>query len=387
MSDQFIRFLFFSRKIILTFVCFYFSSSHHSSTIPSQPIKTTANKKTDLVNIIHDQLTKPIDSVDQSSSKSTNHQAIQCSSHDFTEEINNFQRTLIGDATSASSLPSPPIAPLPGFIERGIQVDLTENNINSLEDLIEFYSGLLSVEIIKEFYELCNHDIQWARTQIDEYLQNSDLIHTVPTLRQLSLNTLNQWNEQIKNSNPSFDTISIGDLLQDINDEEVSEEFILEDENTTNHRQLIDSIPTQSIELTDSKQMTIPRILIHSLEELYGELPNQSKLNSTTDGLSLPMDDELSMNIYQALQRFLGVSNQVNQPVNEKKSMKKNKKQTPPPAPPPRTSSKSATQNKKSTGPLLKDIMDEELKSLNAQKQTPVRRTFVFYKHKTFLSF
>ncbi len=211
-------------------------------------------------------------------------------------------------------------------------------------------------------YELCNSDIELARIQIDEYLQHSHMASSIPTLRQLSLNALNQWNEQIKSSNPSFDTISIGDLLQDINDEEIFEELILDNErNETNN---------QSIEFSDSKQMTIPWSLINSLQELYGELPTKSICSDTSDGLLLPLDDELSMNIYQALQRYLGVSNKIIKPVNEKKLIKENKK-----------TNKQQQQwvspvkndsNAKSTVPFLKEIMNEEMQSMKAQKQTQV---------------
>lgn len=309
--------------------------------------------------------------MDQRSTISTNHVAIQCSAEDFNREKISSERILIGRISTATISTTPTSPPPPGFIERGIQVDLVDNPIESLEGLIEFYSELLSIDTIKHFYDLCNQDIQWARTQIDEYLQHSDLTRTIPTLRQLSLNALNQWNEEIKSSNPSFDTISIADLLHDINDEEASEEFILD-----NHSPLTTALPQQSIELSDTKQMTIPWSLINSLQDLYGELPNTSRPSSASDGLLLPLDDELSMNIYQALQRFLGVSNQVNRPVNEKKSTKKNKKQiSPPPAqqqptwiPPTSTTGNPKT----SPGPSLKDIMDEELKSARTEKQKPV---------------
>ena len=356
------------------------SSRNHSSVIPSQPIKTkSTNENKDLLNIIHDQLTQP--STDQRSIISTNHVAVQCSAEDFNREKNSSERILIG-RFSSPTISSTPISPPPGFIERGVQVDLVENHIDSLENLIQFYAELLPVETIQQFYELCNNDIQWARTQIDEYLQHSDFVRTIPTLRQLSLNALNQWNEQIKCSNPSFDTISIADLLQDINDEEASEEFILD-----NNTPLTNALPQQSIQLSDAKQMTIPWSLVNSLQDLYGELPNVSTTSSTSDGLLLPMDDELSMNIYQALQRFLGVSNQVDRPVNEKKSTKKNKKQTTPPPPPsaqqqqqPQTwiPPASASGNKqKSTGPSLKEIMDEELKSARTEKQKSVGEKFL----------
>jgi hypothetical protein len=245
-------------------------------------------------------------------------------------------------------------------------VGFNENEINSLTNLIEHYSDRLSSHIVKQFYDLCDSDIQWARTQIDEHLQHNHTASCVPTLRQLSLKVLNEWNEQLKSSNPSFDTISIGDLLQDINDEDVFEDLISDD--TTNNN--------QSVEISDAKQMTIPWSLINSLQELYGELPTKSEFSYTSDGLVLPLDDELSMNIYQALQRFLGVSNKITKPVNEqKKSIKENKKPT-------KQQQQQQQQqwvlpskrdsNKKSTGPNFQDIMNEELKSMNAQKPTQV---------------
>jgi hypothetical protein len=334
----------------------FFSNSFrdHSSTIPQQQ-KPTNNKKNKLLNIIHDELTKPATIADQRSSISINHTAIQCSSDDFNQDINHSDRILIGHSSSLSTTSSP-ISPLPGFIDCGIQVDLDENNIDSLSDLIEFYSDCLSSEIIKQFYELCNSDIQWARTQIDEYLQHNHLPSTIPSLRQLSFNALNQWNEEIKYSNPSFDTISIGDLLQDINDEE----FLIDDE-ITNH----------SIELTDSNQMTIPCSMINSLQELYGELPTTSTCSA---GLSVPLDDELSLNIYQALQRFLGVSNKIIKPVNEKKLTKENKKMNKQQQQqqPQWISPSQNESNTKIHGPSLRQIMNEELNYIQTHKQPQV---------------
>ncbi len=332
---------------------------NHSSIIPHQQ-NSTLTKNNDLLNIIHDELTKLSPPIDQHhSSLSINHIAIQCSPNDFNQDINNSFPILIGHPSSSSVI-STPIAIPSGYNECGIQVDLNENNIDSLSNLIEFYSNRLSSNIIEQFYELCNSDLQWTRIQIDEYLQHDHIISTIPTLRQLSFNALNQWNEQIKNSNPSFDTISIDDLLQDINDEELIETT------TTNNNNLI--------EFTNSNQITIPWSIINSLQELYGELPINSSL-SNDDGLSLPLDDELSMNIYQALQRFLGISNKITKPVNEKKLIKENKKlnkqqqqQQQWISPP--------SQNKKNNGPSLQQIMNEELKYINTQKQPQVLQKF-----------
>jgi hypothetical protein len=175
------------------------------------------------------------------------------------------------------------------------------------------------------------------------------------------LNALNQWNEQIKHSNPSFDTISIGDLLQDINDEEVLEEFILDNETNNN-----------SIQLTESNQMNIPWSIINSLQELYGELPIKSSFPYTADGLSLPLDDDLSINIYQSLQKFLGVTNKITKPVNEKKLTKENKKINKQQRNLPPQNQSNINLNKKTNGPSLQQIMNEELKYINTQKSVQV---------------
>jgi hypothetical protein len=335
--------------------------SNYSSTIPQQQ-NSMNNDKSELLNILHDGLTDQ-----QCLSKSI---AIQCSSNDFTQDINHSYRSLIGHLSSSITDNSPSIPPPPGYYERGIQVDFNEIDIDSLGNLIEFYSDRLSSDIIKQFYELCNSDIQWTRIHIDEYLQHSHIVSSIPTLRQLSLNALIQWNEQIKSSNPSFDTISVGDLLQDINDEQVFEEYISDDTNN------------QLIEFSDGKQMTIPWSLINSLQELYGELPTKSTLSYTSDGLVLPLDDELSMNIYQALQRFLGVSNKIIKPVNEKKLIKENKKPNKQQQQQQWVSPLKNDSNKKSTGPNLQDIMNEELRSMNAQKQTQKRQLDFASQHK-----
>ena len=291
--------------------------------------------------------------------------AIQCSPNDFNQDVNHSYRTIIGHAsTSSITVSSPPVAPPPGFNERGVQADLNENSIDLLASLIEFYSERLSSDMVKQFYELCNSDAQWARIQIDEYLQHSHIPSTILSLRQLSFNALNQWNEEIKSSNPSFDTVSIGDLLQDINDEEAFEELIFDDEP--------EPINDHAIEFSDAKQMTIPWALIDSLQELYGELPTKSA-SYTVDGLSLPLDDELSLNIYQALQRSLGISNKIVKPVNEKKSTNEHKK----------TNKQQQQQqqwispvqnhsNRKTNVPSIQEIINDELKQMTTQKQSQV---------------
>ena len=127
---------------------------------------------------------------------------------------------------------------------------------------MEIYADRLSTESIEQFYELCHSDIQWTCLQIDEYLQNNyGTTFSVPTLRQLSLEKLNQWNEQIKSTNPYFDSKSIDNLLEDINDGDIFEELPIE--NTT-------------VEFSNVNQIQIPWSMINSLEEIFGELPDKS---------------------------------------------------------------------------------------------------------------
>ncbi len=201
----------------------------HSSTNPYQQNHLTNPKNCELLNIIHTELTKP----SHYPSISTKHIAIQCSSEDLNSQINHSDSILIGHLSSSSTQPiaTSSISPRLGYNECGIQVDLNNNNIDLL---IKIYSNRLSLETIQQFYEVCHSDIQWTCLQIDEFLQyNHDKLIPIPTLQQLSLNRLNQWNEQIKSTNPLFDTKSINDLLEDINDDDIFEELTLDNNNIT----------------------------------------------------------------------------------------------------------------------------------------------------------
>ncbi|CAF4324820.1 unnamed protein product [Rotaria socialis] len=318
--------------------------------------KSSSNNKNDeLSNIIHNELTQPSILTDQNPFRIMNHIALQCSSDDFNQEAALSDRILIGHLLTEQSTLSPPISPPAGYIECGTQVDLNENNIYSLSHMIELYSDRLSPPLVKQFYDLCNGDISSTRLQIEEYLKHNHEISTIPTLRQLSLNALNQWNEELRHSNPSFDTISIGDLLQDINDDDVYEELILDNETNDN-----------SIQFTDTNQMKLPESIINFLQELYGELPIQS--SDRANGLSLPLDDDLSMNLYQALQRFLGIPNKINKPVNYKKLIKENEKLNKQRWNFPTQQESNVSSNKKTSGPSLKEIMNEELNYINTKK-------------------
>ncbi|CAF2873529.1 unnamed protein product [Rotaria sp. Silwood2] len=203
------------------------SLKDHSSTLSHKQKQIINTTNCELLNIIHNELNIP----SHSSCISTKHIAIQCSSNDFNSQINHSDRILIGHLSSHSTqfIITSSLSPLPGYNECGIQVDLIDNNIDLL---IDIYANRLSSETIQQFYEVCHSDIQWTRTQIDEYLQHHNVKQThISTLRQLCLNVLNQWNEQIKSTNPLVDTNSIDDLLQDINDDEIFEELTLNNTN------------------------------------------------------------------------------------------------------------------------------------------------------------
>ena len=318
-----------------------------SSTISSKQDQSTNSKNCELINIIHHELNKP----SSHPSISTKHIAIQCSSDDFNSEINHSDSVLIGHSSSTKPLVTSSIPILPGYNECGIQVDLNEDNMDLL---IEIYSNRLSVEIIRHFYEVCHSDIQLTRTEIDEYLQHhSENQRSFPTLSQLSLNALNRWNEQIKSTNPLSDTRSINDLLEDINDDEIFEELTL-DNNTT---------PTTNAAVIHSNQINLSWSMINSLEDLYGELPNKSSLSSDNNGIVLPIDDDLSLSMYQTLQRFL------RKPVNENQIKKKNKTNN--------TNNQkwklpSQTQSNSTNISSFQQIINEEQQAANSQKSKKV---------------
>jgi hypothetical protein len=254
---------------------------------------------------------------------------------EFNSPIDHSDVILIGSSftklTITSSIPT-----RPGYKECGIQVDLNEHNIDLL---MKIYSDRLSSESIEQFYEVCHSDIQWTCLQIDEYLQNNIVV--IPTLQQLSLEKLNQWNEQIISTNPLFDTKSIDDLLQDINDDEI---FDFENPN---------------IEFSNSNQINIPWSMINSLEEIYGELPDKSFFSSNNNGILLPLDDDLSRNIYQALERK---SNEKLKPVIKNKQ-KNNQKWILP------TNNSDMNTN---GVPSLRQIINEEQQAAKSQKSKQV---------------
>ena len=345
----------------------------HSSTIPHQKPTSTDDKR-GLLNIIRDELTTPSASADEPPSGTRQHIAIQCSAEDFNQFITPTDRVLVGRPVARSNV-SPPVSPASGYTDCGVQVDA----VQPFAELIQLYSDRLHVDLIKQFYDLCQGDIQSTRAQLDDHLQYEHADVTIPTLRQLSFNALSRWDTQIKHSNPSFDTISIGDLLQDINDEGTFEELITDDEDVPSH---------QPVQFTETKEVLIPWPLINSVQELYGEVVNLSSFASNTNGIAMPLDDELTMNIYQALQRFAGVSN-VHQgrkkPVNEKKATsKENKKVNNQQWKLPTPTQPKSNASDKSSGPSLKAIMDEELNYINTQKPNQVRKHFARLRNRMF---
>jgi hypothetical protein len=317
-----------------------FLSRDHSSIIPCQQKQLIDPKTCELINIIRTELTKP----SPHPSISTKHISIQCSSDELNSPVDHDSDiVLIGHLSSSSSTKLECIPTYPGYKECGIQVDLNEYN---LDLLMKIYSNRLSSESIQQFYEVCHSDIHWTCLQMDEYLQNNHrIIYHVSTLKQLCLEKLNQWNEQIISANPSFDTNSFDDLLEDINDDEIFEEFSSENSN---------------IELMNSNQINIPMSLVNSLEETYGELPDKSGISSNNNRVLLPMDDDLAKNIYQALERCSV------KPVieNKKKKTKKNNQKWILP-----TDNSDVNTN---GVPSLRQIMNEEQQAAKSQKPKEV---------------
>ena len=314
---------------------------------------------------------------EQRRSKSYQDTAIQCSADDLKQPVTHGYPVLIGHASPSrrQTRETTPVSPPPGFSERGIQVDLDEYSIDSLADLLEFYCDLLPIDTIKQFYELCMGDVQWTRTHINDYLQHSHHPSTVPTLRQLSFNALTLWNEQIKHANPSFDTISIGDLLQDINDENVFEELISEP----------NPVDESSPELADTNQILVPWSIFNSLGDLYGDLPDKSMFAASSQGILMPLDDEFALSIYHALRRSVGLSNKKGKPVAAKKATVESKKVDNQRWIPPARHEPSTKASQLPAAPSFKQIMEEELNYDSVKKAAPVRNETRVAHHARFI--
>ncbi|CAF4734706.1 unnamed protein product, partial [Rotaria socialis] len=301
----------------------------------------------EIINIIDNEFNKP----SCYPSISTKHISIQCSSNDFNSELNHSDRTLIGQPVCLSTkslLVSAPLSPPSGYSECGIQVDLIDNNIDIL---IQIYSNRLSEETIRQFYEVCRSDIQSTRTHIEGYLERKPIF--IPTLKQLSLTILNRWDEQIKSTNLLVDTNSIDDLLPNINDNEIFQELISNNEN---------------IEPIDSNQINIPSSINNSLEELYGELPN----NNNDNKVLLSLDDDLSMSIHQALQRFLIKSSSTLKPVIENPTKYDNEQKKNPTQQlilPSHNQSNMNTNQYSSTRHILNEELQQTVESKNSKQQ------------------
>ncbi|CAF1626827.1 unnamed protein product [Adineta ricciae] len=265
----------------------------HSSTISYKQTQLSTSDNTQLINVLQSDFHEP--------SMPRKHVSIQCLSSDIRSDSSGVIR--IGRLPSSMPvLMTPSMSPLAGYSDCSVQVDM---NATQLEKLIETYSNRLSGESIQQFYELCHENLQWTRSHIDGYLQQNQFnLIQVPTLHQMCLNILHQWDEQIKSHDPSFDSKSLDDLLQDINDNEI-----------------LDDLPTDdtNIRLTESNRLHVPWSIINLLEQLYGELPNKSIFTSDASNVLLPCDDELSRYIYQTLQRFSNQSDEVKQSTIEKK--------------------------------------------------------------------
>lgn len=242
------------------------------------------------------------------------HSAIQCIADDIIKTSSNHsERILIGDLTKFSTSDSSTLLPRVGFHDRGDQVDLDHSTVEQLNELIKIYSNRASEETIREFYDECQSNLEWTRTRLDEYLEQRREVNRIPSLQHLALVALDRWDEQIKSSNPTFDVNCLTDLLEGINDDEFVDDF--------------PASSTSSVTI-DTNQIQISWSMINQFEDLYGELPDKSVFSSNTDGILLPIDDDLSISIYQALQRRVIKSERTEQstkPVIEISMKKENK--------------------------------------------------------------
>jgi hypothetical protein len=114
--------------------------------------------------------------------------------------------------------------------------------------------------------------------------------------------------------------------------------------------------------------------MINSLEEIYGELPNKSYLSSNNNGILLPFDNDLSINIYQALQRFLIKSNQIIKPVIENSIKKTNNNQKW------KIPSENQSNFHVNTNyiPSFRQIMNEEQQAVKSKKSKQVLKLIFF---------
>lgn len=290
------RFLNLSKKIAQENSSLIFCISRdHSSTIPHQQKQFTQVNNLELINIIQNEFTKPSIRV----AVSNKDVIIQCSSDEFDNSSDQSANVLFGRLSATLPMDSLPIPIRPGCKECGIQADFREYQ---LDLLMKIYSDRLSTETIEYFYEICHSDFQETCTQIDEYLQNSP-----------------------------------------------AKEIPIEISNTPSvEEEIFEEIP---------HQISISSSTVHSLEELYGQLPDKSSLTSTSNELLLPFDDDLSRNLHQAIERYFIRSNQTNKPVN--------KKQT-------NTQWKSTIDVQTNHVPSLREIINEEQRAVQSQKTKQV---------------
>lgn len=210
----------------------------------------------------------------------------------------------------------------------------------------------MSEKVIRQFFEVCHCNTEFTQTKIDEYLPEiHQKLLSFPTLKQLCINGLNQWNEQIKSTSSLLDKNTIDNLLQGIYDEEVIEELDLDNKN---------------IDLINSSQINIPTSIINSSEKSFENMPNKSlDLPNNNDRLST-LDADLSRNIYQALRRLLIKPNPTIQPVTNKSLKKLNTAKT--------VSNQQSIPNQINTNhiPSFRQITQEEQQSEQSQKSKQV---------------
>ena len=255
--------------------------------------QNSEDKPRDLLNILHHQLHQPAENVRTPTTRC--HAAVQCVAEEIrSSSANHSDRILKCRPTNVSTSTCDLVLPRFGCNDRGIQVDLDYSTADQLDQLIELYSNRASEETIREFYAECQTDFQWTRERLDEYLEQRREVNRIPSLQHLALVALDRWDEQIKSSNPTFDLNDLAELLDEISDDEFDQ--TPSPTTTSNSNPLV---------LSDMNQMQISWSMIDRFEDLYGELPDKSVFSANEEGILLPLDDDLSISIYQALQRRL----------------------------------------------------------------------------------
>ncbi|CAF0919127.1 unnamed protein product [Didymodactylos carnosus] len=234
--------------------------------------------------------------------------------------------------------------------ERGTQLDLLDENDDSLSYLNSLYSSKISSELISQFYKLCMCDLQRTKSQLDKYLlhlhphmtqspissyreenydsfiethtnkqqkQKRQCYNEISSLKQYCLDVLNEWNLFIK----------------DINDDDRSLIDYFDELIVTNDASNL------STDQEYTKYLIIPEKIIDSMKKTYGELLEDQSLstrywttveNNCHDEILLSIDNDLAITLYQTIQKHILNANNATAliNVNHKQQQQQNNSKT-----------------------------------------------------------